>query len=286
MASQKPQWFHCCHSDLFENAENVKSILDYSFNQETDCEGSPPTPPNGLSPYLKSLYKYRTLSAKSERALFLKMNCAKFLAAKTEPIDRAMSQIALSTREILITHNLRLVVYVTKSIATVTPLDDLISCGNAALLRAVDKFDVNRTNYQGTTSKFSTYAAYAIKNAMIDEIKAANTVDDCIADFIDKLAVGRLVPTKNDIKDECIHNILSVLHDDLLINDRDRLLIIKKFGLDGDEPHDTDGLSKLFGIPQSVVQNITYKCCCIIRDVLGVKKSRVNRAGQSNARYR
>jgi RNA polymerase sigma factor (sigma-70 family) len=113
------------------------------------------------------------LSAEQERALFLQFNYCRFRAAS---IQREVDERQLSAgqaRELLNWHqrsqalrdriaqfNLALVLAMAKRMRS-SDLDfaDLISEGNMALLRAVDKFNVSRG------FKFSTYACRAILKA-------------------------------------------------------------------------------------------------------------------------
>ena len=113
------------------------------------------------------------LTAAQERVLFLKLNYARFRLAKlqkraakqaltTEESREALrwADIATSIREQIAETNLALVLAMAKRLRG-TDLDfgDLISEGNMALLRSVDKFDCGRG------FKFSTYACRAILKA-------------------------------------------------------------------------------------------------------------------------
>jgi RNA polymerase sigma factor (sigma-70 family) len=81
--------------------------------------------------------------------------------------DRALRQmtllhrIALKVRERIVEGNLGLVISTARRLDIgVVPFADLVSEGNLALLRAVDRFDVSRG------FRFSTYACRAIQHAM------------------------------------------------------------------------------------------------------------------------
>ena len=113
------------------------------------------------------------LTAAQERVLFLKLNYARYRMAKlqkkagrqelTVEDSREVlrwADIATSIREQIAETNLALVLAMAKRLRG-TDLDfgDLISEGNMALLRSVDKFDCGRG------FKFSTYACRAILKA-------------------------------------------------------------------------------------------------------------------------
>ena len=67
-----------------------------------------------------------------------------------------------AARDDLITHNLRLVVYLAKKYEnTGVPAEDMISIGTIGLVKAVDTFDATRK------ARFSTYASRCIENAIL-----------------------------------------------------------------------------------------------------------------------
>ena len=113
------------------------------------------------------------LDAKQERALFLQFNYARYKVAKlkeklgnkpvTEPQARELLKwhsLAKRLRDQIAQSNLALVLAMAKRVRhSDMDFSDLISEGNMALLRAIDKFNVARG------FKFSTYACRAILKA-------------------------------------------------------------------------------------------------------------------------
>ncbi len=109
------------------------------------------------------------LNGAQEKAIFLQFNYARFRAAQLQPVllekwnDRDAQQFlfwngeAKRLRDRIIEFNLALVLAMARHVAA-AKLDftEMLSEGNMALMRAVDKFDVGR-NF-----KFSTYACRAI----------------------------------------------------------------------------------------------------------------------------
>src|SRR5262249_12999096 len=128
--------------------------------------------PDGLPPYLASLYVHAPLLTREQEAhLFRKMNYLKSLAGKLrETLDPArvsfsaldaierLQEEALAVKNRIIRANLRPVVSIAKKrVGPTDNLFELISDGNMSLIRAVEKFDVSRG------FKFSTYASWAIQ---------------------------------------------------------------------------------------------------------------------------
>jgi RNA polymerase primary sigma factor len=129
--------------------------------------------PDGLPPYLASLYHTGPLLSRTQEAhLFRKMNYLLYWAdrlrgwidpdrarsADLDAIERHLDE-ARAIKAQLIGANLRLVVSIAKKrVGPGGDLYELISEGNYVLLRAVEMFDYARGH------KFSTYATWAIIN--------------------------------------------------------------------------------------------------------------------------
>lgn len=133
-----------------------------------------PKPPPGLPPYLESLYRFPLLSAEQEQYYFRKLNFLKCRASElrdslssSRPSVRKMKQIerdlrdATEIKNLLTRRNLRLVVSIArKFLRPGGNFFELVSDGNIALMRAVEKFDYSRG------FKFSTYATWAIRRML------------------------------------------------------------------------------------------------------------------------
>ena len=122
--------------NLEENIEDIEEEIDFSkMNLSTI---------NSVKIYLKEIGQYKLLSKEEE--------------IKLAEAARAGSKTA---RNALIQHNLRLVVSIAKHyMGRGLPLLDLIQEGNTGLIKAVDKYDVNKG------FKFSTYSTYWIKQSI------------------------------------------------------------------------------------------------------------------------
>lgn len=131
--------------DLFSFEENEAPQGEpdgtfYSTKQEVD---------DALSHYLKSLSKYKLLTAEEEKDLSRRARQGDELAGRR-----------------LVQSNLRLVVNIAKRFAhRGLPLGDLIQEGNLGLMRAVQKFDPEKG------FRFSTYATWWIRQAVTRAIQ-------------------------------------------------------------------------------------------------------------------
>ena len=204
------------------------------------------------------------LTAAQERVLFLKLNYARYRMAKLQ--KRAARQeltveesrevlrwadIATSIREQIAETNLALVLAMAKRLRG-TDLDfgDLISEGNMALLRSVDKFDCGRG------FKFSTYACRAILKAFSRHgIKAMKyrqrfpTEFDPEFERSDHLATVRATSERESAQE--VRFVVESNRADL--SDLERSVISQRFGFDGpfgprnptlEEVGETIGLTK------------------------------------------
>jgi RNA polymerase primary sigma factor len=154
----------------FEDPHAVAEILGPSTQPASGQGSRRSRAPEGLPPYLVSLYDVPLLSREQERRLFRKMNYLKYRAhqlrevldplhckaADLDAIERLQEE-ALAAKNQIIRANLRLVVSIAKKrVGPTNNFFELVSDGNMSLIRAVEKFDAGRG------FKFSTYASWAI----------------------------------------------------------------------------------------------------------------------------
>lgn len=170
-----------------------------------------------------------------------------------------------AARDKLVTHNLRLVAHVIKKYyAAYSDQDDLISIGTIGLIKGINSFDPDK----GT--KLATYAARCIENEIlmyfrsqknkqqyvllgepIDMDSEGNplTIMDVICDESDmaedvelKIKAEQALYLVNQIKDE-----------------REKEIIILRYGLNNQKPLTQREVAKLLGISRSYVSRIEKK---------------------------
>lgn len=185
-----------------------------------------------------------TLSPAAERHLFRKMNFLKYRAerlrraivagdAPAGAADRLRAKLrdAAAIREELILSNTRLVTYVAKRFADRrTPLEDLVAAGQPTLIRSVDLFDYSRG------FRFSTYAAWALRNYFVRLVNRRGE-DGGGGDGIDPLhsvADGRTDPAAEWRHVGEVARRVSAGVD--VLTERHRLVVTRRFGLDGEKP--------------------------------------------------
>ena len=111
--------------------------------------------------------------------LFKKQKCYYINGPETLPpplskeaeqkIMQELSQGNNSNRDLLITHNLRLVVYIAKKFESkTTSTEDLVSIGTIGLMKAVKTFNPEKN------IKFATYASRCIENEILMHLRKVN----------------------------------------------------------------------------------------------------------------
>jgi len=232
-------------------------------------DGKPPRrtkAPKGLPPYLSSLYEVPLLGREQEAHLFRKMNYLKFLAnqlrdqvdptrARTSDLDEIerLQEEALAVKNQIIRANLRLVVSIAKRhVGPSNNFFELVSDGNMSLIRAVEKFDYARGN------KFSTYASWAIMKNFARTIPEENYRRDRFVtgheEMFEAAADTRIdeheYETAQKRNQEAVKGMLGRL------DDRERRIIVSRYGINGVSEQTLEQLGRELGITKERVRQI------------------------------
>jgi len=232
-------------------------------------DGKPPRrtkAPKGLPPYLASLYEVPLLGREQEAHLFRKMNFLKFQAnrlrgevdpsrARTADLDEIerLQEEALAVKNQIIRANLRLVVSIAKRhVGPSNNFFELVSDGNMSLIRAVEKFDFSRGN------KFSTYASWAIMKNFARTIPEENYRRDRFVtgheEMFEAAADTRIDEHEYESaqrrNQEAVKGMLGRL------DDRERRIIISRYGINGASEQTLEQLGRELGITKERVRQI------------------------------
>jgi RNA polymerase sigma factor (sigma-70 family) len=223
-------------------------------------------PPEGVPPYLASLYDVPLLSREQEAHLFRKMNYLKFRALKLrdaldparattsvlDQIDRMLEE-ALAVKNQIIRANLRLVVSIAKKhVGRSDNFFELVSDGNMSLIRAVEKFDYARGN------KFSTYASWAIMKNFIRSIPIENHRRDRFVTGHDDLFEAAADNRSDEHEYESAQRRMRDAVKGMLgrLDDRERRIIVSRFGLDGVGEQTLEQLGRELGVTKERVRQL------------------------------
>ena len=165
-------------------------------------------------------------------------------------------------RDILIIHNLRLVVYIAKKFeATSVGIEDLISIGTIGLIKAVNTFSPEKN------IELATYASRCIENEILMFLRKANqhkseiSIEEPLNVDWDgnELLLADVLGTENDVVNENIESEAEkkMLLDSLAkLSPRERFIMEKRFGLvDGKELTQKE-VADLIGISQSYISRL------------------------------
>lgn len=162
----------------------------------------------------------------------------------------------------LIVHNLRLVVYIAKKFEnTGVPVDDLSSIGTMGLIKAVRSFVPSKN------IKFATYASRCVENEILMYLRKRSnknidiSMDEALStdsdgnelNLIDVLYTDENEISKN-MELESDKNIIWQSLDRL--NSREREIMIMRFGLDGKREKTQKEVADIIGISQSYISRL------------------------------
>lgn len=179
-----------------------------------------------------------------------------------------------SAREKLIEHNLRLVAHIVKKYhSPERDLDDLISIGTIGLIKAVNTFD------QTKGKRLATYAARCIDNELLmmlrQEKKLSREVSlyepvgtDQEGNHISLMDV--LCTDDMEIVEQYIYKSYLQYLDmavESLDNERDREIILMRYGLRQYRPHTQKEVAAVMNISRSYVSRIEKRTLQKLKDV-------------------
>ena len=245
------------------------------------------------------------LTGAQEKVLFHQFNFARFRVAElqnriwasdsrkptTDQAEQILKWFRTSerVREQIAETNLALVLAMAKR-TRMSEVDfaDLVSEGNMALLRAVDKFDAGR-GY-----KFSTYACRAILKAFSRQgMKLSKYRQRFPTDFDPKLERSNYLETKRaDFEKDAAEEVKRIVIENRAdLTDVERTVIEHRFGLessDGEKPMTLEQVGQIIGVTKERVRQIQNKAMEKIRlelesKFLGTRKQEEPAPGQPGA---
>ncbi len=168
-------------------------------------------------------------------------------------------------RELLVVHNLRLVVYIAKKFEnTGINIEDLISIGTIGLIKAVNTFKPDKK------IKLATYASRCIENEILMHLrKTVNQKNEVSIDEplnVDwdgnELLLSDILGSDSDVVNKDIElkdekNILLNVVNQL--NERERQIMIMRFGLGDTKEYTQKQVADALGISQSYISRLEKK---------------------------
>ena len=194
-------------------------------------------------------------------------------AEEDECVARLESGDDAARRE-LIEHNLRLVVYISKRFEnTGINIEDLISIGTIGLIKAVNTFN------SGKKIKLATYASRCIENEILmylRKISAQRTevsFDEPLNTDWDgnELLLSDILGTDEDevsrpLEDDADRQMLMAAID--CLNERERTIILMRFGLSGSGEYTQKEVADMMGISQSYISRLEKRIISQLHDAM------------------
>lgn len=174
-------------------------------------------------------------------------------------------------RDLLITHNLRLVVYIAKKFEpSPTSTEDLVSIGTIGLMKAVKTFNPDKN------IKLATYASRCIENEILMHLRKVGSAklemsfDEPLSIDWDgnELTLRDVLGSEPDeISNDIEYNdekalLLKIV---LSLPEKERDLMKKRFGILGEQEHTQKELADLMGISQSYISRLEKRILSKIR---------------------
>ena len=176
-----------------------------------------------------------------------------------------------AARARLIEHNLRLVVFISRRFEnTGIPLEDLISIGTIGLIKAINTYDADKN------IKLATYASRCIENEILMFLRKTSnrktevSFDEPLNTDWDgnELLLSDILGTDSDMvmrpmEDDVDKKLLLDAIDKL--SEREKEIIVMRFGLGGIEERTQKEVADLMGISQSYISRLEKRIILRLR---------------------
>ncbi len=195
------------------------------------------------------------------------------------PLEKDQEEAAIAAliqgdheaRQALIEHNLRLVVYIARRFEnTGVNIEDLISIGTIGLIKAIGTFNPDKR------IKLATYASRCIENEILMFLrkKSSHRVEVSIDEPLNtdwdgnELLLSDVLGTDGEevikpIEDDVERQLLMEAVDRL--DERERSIILMRFGLEGYEELTQKEVADLLGISQSYISRLEKRIILRLR---------------------
>lgn len=182
----------------------------------------------------------------------------------------------LDAKDKLIEHNLRLVVYLSKKYeSTKIDLEDLVSIGTIGLIKAINTYKNDKN------IKLATYASRCIDNEILMYLRknkkrnADVSLDESLSfdNEGNELRLADILGTDDDIVTKDIENddIRRIMLEEIdKLNERDKQIIILRYGLNGKKDYTQKEVATMLGISQSYISRIEKKIIKNISELINI----------------
>ena len=177
----------------------------------------------------------------------------------------------INARNLLIEHNLRLVVHIIKKYyANNSDQDDLISIGTIGLIKGINSFRPDKN------VRLATYCSRCIENEILMHFRSVKKTaqDISMNEPIETdsegnpLTLADIISTEDTIVDD-LQDKANIIRVRKLVenikNKRDKAIIVMRYGLDNSEPMTQQEVADFLGISRSYVSRIETRVLAEMR---------------------
>ena len=186
-------------------------------------------------------------------------------ASEEETAINELASGSLDAKNLLVEHNLRLVVYIAKKFEnTGVGIEDMISIGTIGLMKSINTFNVNKN------IKLATYASRCIENEILmylrrtTKLKSEVSIDEPLNRDTDgnELLLSDILGTSEDLTSERLEN---EVYQKLLktsiskLNKREKNIMELRFGFQSGKEKTQKEVADMLGISQSYISRLEKK---------------------------
>ena len=179
----------------------------------------------------------------------------------------------LEARNVLIEHNLRLVVFIAKKYENISEgLEDLVSIGSIGLIKGINTYKIDKN------IRLATYASRCISNEILMFIRKnkKRNADVSFEEALtydgegNELHLEDIMGTGDDVVSQEYEKQVDIdlLKNQLeLLSERDKQIMIMRYGLYNTQEYTQKEVAEMLGISQSYISRIEKK---VIRKLKGI----------------
>jgi RNA polymerase sporulation-specific sigma factor len=200
---------------------------------------------------------------------------------ESEYLKRFKQQNDMEARDVLIRHNLRLVVFIAKKYSNYPDQDELVSVGTIGLMKAINSY------VEGKGTQLATYASRCIENEILMTMRTYKRIQSNVSlyenigrdkdgnemQLIDLLSIDEET-VYGKLESEMISDLLKQLINKYL-KDREREIIYLRFGLENGQPCTQQDVSEKLNISRSYVSRIEKASLEKLRDAIRTENLQV-----------
>jgi len=182
----------------------------------------------------------------------------------------------IEARNVLIEHNLRLVVFLAKKYEnTGFDIEDLVSIGSIGLIKGINTYKIDKN------IKLATYASRCIANEILMFLRKnkRKKIEISLEDTLNYDAEGNelrledILGTEEDVVPKEFENTMDkeqLKREIEVLDDREKEIMILRYGLNNTEEYTQKEVAEMLGISQSYISRIEKKIIKKLKNVMQI----------------